>query len=137
MKPTKRVVVTPYEVGDAVAFDAVDPVPLAMQKQWAKTMPQGQAWTARQSGEAGRVIACMGIFQERDGGFRAWAVAARGLPIVIWGELFMIVRRILDGSPARVIRATAGDRRQADCLERVGFQPHQVVEYPRPYVRLK
>ncbi len=135
----RRFFIDKYQVGDAAAFEAVDQERLTLdrQRQYATMKPQGDAWTARRR-ETGEPVACMGIFQEKPGGdFRAWAIASHGLSLGAWGELFIIARHILGGSPASKIYATAADEQQGECLERVGFYACDNGPFLRPYVMLK
>lgn len=131
----KRVYLDEYRVGDVLAFDPVEPIALEKQRAWAKARPRGRAWSARRRDD-GAVIACMGLVPE-EGGDRAWALAARGLGPATWGDLLRLVRTIIEGAPARVIRATAASAEQAACLERCGFLPTQMGGALVPFVRLK
>lgn len=125
-----------YEIGDAVAFDAVEPISAARREAYATRRPAGEAFTARRAGDDAPV-ACMG-FYPAEGHYRAWAIIARDVGISSWGHLLRMAKIVLEACPAQVLRAHACGGREARLLQSVGFVPSAgAAGWPLSMVRFR
>lgn len=124
-----------YRIGDAIAFEPVEPLDQDRLSNFAMRMPAGEAWSARRAD--GKAVACMGLF-DISGGKRGWALVSKDIGVSGWGHLLRMAMIVLNEAGGQIVRAHAAGPREARVLQAVGFQPEPMAKsWPCPMVRFR